>query len=515
MTSIAIFLFLMAGTLLITGWAAGRTKSSADFYVAHSRITPWQNSLAIAGEYISAGTLLGNTALFFDAGVDAFIYPTGALLALALMLFVVGERLRNLGKYSFADVCALRFRERPIRTVAALNTLSILLLLTVGQLVGAGALVEIVFGIRFETAVVIAGMLITIYVIFGGMLATTWVQIVKALLLLAAGGGVAMLVLMRFQFGLDALFTAASSMHKLGRQILAPGAMIHTRTDAFSIGLTLIIGPLGLPHVLMRFFTVRDGRAASRSIVYATLIIGMFYLLLAIFGFGAAALLTDNSEYITASGGVIGGENMVLLHLTHAVGGDLLFGAMAAIAFATTLAVISGVCLSASATIAHDLYTRGFKANMHIPDRRQLLVSRIAVAGFSSLATLLAIAMKGQNIVFLAALGVSIAASSNVPALIASMYWRHATTRGVIAGSVVGLATALLLIVCGPTMWVGVLHHAKPLYPYQYPTIVSLPLAIAALIIVSMLDRGRRATEERAAFDRIQYRSLTGLETQA
>lgn len=510
--SIGTFIVLVASTLLITHWAAKRTRTRADFYVAHGRITPLQNGLAIAGEFVSAGTFLGTTALFFSAGPDAFIYLVGGLTALSIILFVVGQRLRHLGRYTFVDVCALRFNERPIRIAAAANTLAILLLMMVGQLVGGGALIEILFGIRYEFAVLCAGLLMTVYVMFGGMYATTWVQIVKATLLLVGGGMVAGLVLARFDFSLDALLAAAASVHARGAAILAPGGLVQSAGDAISLGLTLALGSAGLPHLLMRFFTVKDERAASRSIVYATLCMGYFYLLLAIFGYGATALLTGQDAYMTAAGTLRGGDNMAVLHLTRAIGGPLLFGAMAAIIFATVLAVISGLCLSAAATVSHDLYARTIRKGVGGGEHRELVISRIAVACFAATGMMLAVAFKEQNIVFTVALGVSIAASANFPALMASMYWRRATTCGVVAASIIGLTLCAVLMLVGPTIWVGVLHHSQPLFPYQYPTVVSLPCAVLVLVVVSTLDKSTSAHEARLAFDRLHLRALTGIE---
>lgn len=508
--SILMFLTLVATTLLVTRWAAKRTHSRADFYVAHGRVTPLQNSLATTGDYLSAGTFLGMSALVFTAGPDTFIYLTGSLTAMVLMLFLVGERLRNLGRYTFVDVCALRFEERPIRFVGAANALAILLLSMVGQLVGAGSLIELLFGLPYAVALFLVAALLMVYVMFGGMLATTWVQIIKATLMLGGGAVVAVLVLAQFGFSFDALLARAAAVHEHGAAILGPGLHAESPGDTISLGLAMSLGSVGLPYVLMRFFTVKDGRAASRSVVYATVFVGCFFLMIAVFGYGATALLTGQEVYFTESGRLVGGENMAILHLAHRVGGPLLFGALAAVAFATILAVVSGITMSAAATVSHDLYSRAIRRGA-VDERREMLISRSAVAGFCVTATLLAIVFKGQNIAFMVTLGVSIAASVNFPVLMSAMYWRGATTRGVVTASIVGLAVCVVLIVLGPMVWVDALQHPEPLFPFRYPSIVSMPISIAVLVLVSLFDRSEAANQSRLAFDRQQLQALTGI----
>jgi cation/acetate symporter len=473
--SVLIFLVLVGATLAITGWAARRTQTRADFYVAHGRITPLQNGFAIAGDYISAGAFLGNTALFFTSGPDAFIYLTGALVALLLMLTLVGGRLRELGRYSFADVCAARFQERPVRLAAGANSLAILLLTMVGQMVGAGALVQIVFGLPYAVAVSIVGGLMAFYVMAGGMFATTWVQIIKAVLLLIACTLLAVLLLRHFDFSLPALLAGAAQAHPRGDAILRPGGYLPSVGDALSLGMTLVLGPCGLPHILMRFFTVKDAAAARQSAFYAMFLIGFFYLLIPLFGLGAAAVL----------------------HLAGAIGGPVMFGLIGAVVFATTLAVASGLCLSAATTVAHDLYGRAFKRGAPISERQEMRVSRVTVAIFALLSVLLALAFQGQNIVFTVALGVSLAACSNFPGLMAAMYWPGATTRGIVWSSVVGLGSCLLLIVLGPSVWVAILGNPEPIFAYHYPTLISLPLAVLVLWLVSVIDRSPQALMDR------------------
>ncbi|MGH3626546.1 MAG: sodium:solute symporter family transporter, partial [Sciscionella sp.] len=435
-------------------------------------------------------TILGVTALFYMAGHDAFTYMVGTMVGWTLVLFLVGERLRNLGLFTFADACSLRMDEAPIRAFASASTLVVSLLYMIGQMVGAGELVEILFGIPYEAAVLLVGTLMVIYVLFGGMLATTWVQITKAALMMGGGILLGVLVLQRFGFSIDRLLAAAAAAHPMHRAILAPGGLMKSVPDSLSFGLAIALGPAGLPHLLMRFLTVPDARAAQRSVVYGTLLIGLFFLLVPLFGYGAIALISHDPAYLTPAGSLQGGANMAAIHLSAAVGGPIFFGFMSAVVFATVLAVVSGLSLTAATTISHDIFARILRRG-RTTERSELLVARSSVVGIGLVAIALALAFKGQNITYMVVLAFSIAASVNVPILLGVMYWPGITTRGATIAGWCGLLIAVVLMILGPTVWVGVLHHAHPLFPLQYPTLVALPITIALVYIVSSLDPAR------------------------
>jgi cation/acetate symporter len=498
--AIGMFLVFVASTLFITRWAARKNHSVSDHYAAGGKITGFQNGWAIAGDYMSAASLLGISALVFTSGYDGLIYSIGFLASWPIILFLIAEPLRNLGRYTLADVVSYRLQQRPIRAFAASSSIVIVLLYLVSQMVGAGKLVELLFGFNYTAAVVIVGVLMVVYVFFGGMLATTWIQIIKAVLLLSGAAFMAFMVLSRFGFSLNALFSQAILLHPRHAAIMSPGGLVSDPVSAISLGLALIFGTAGLPHILMRFFTVGDVKAARKSILYATGIVGIGYALIIIIGFGTIALVATDPQYHTASGSVVGGVNMVAIHLAHAVGGNIFLGFICAVAFSTILAVVAGLTLAGSSAISHDLYANVIRRGT-ATDREEMRVSRMTTLVLGVLAILLGIAFEKQNIAFIVSLTFSIAASSNFPVLLLSIYWRGLTTRGAVWGGSLGLVTAVVLTVLSPTVWVQVLGHAHAIYPYEYPALFSMLVAFSGVYVFSITDRSARATQERSQFD--------------
>ncbi|MBR8302941.1 cation/acetate symporter ActP [Burkholderia dolosa] len=498
--AIGMFVLFVASTLVITRWAARRNRSVADHYAAGGRITALQNGWAIAGDYMSAASLLGISALVFTSGYDGLIYSVGFLASWPIILFLIAEPLRNLGRYTLADVVSYRLQQRPVRAFAASSSIVIVLLYLVSQMVGAGKLVELLFGLNYTIAVAVVGVLMVVYVFFGGMLATTWIQIVKAVLLLAGAAFMAIMVLGRFGFSIDALFAQAARVHPKHAAIMRPGGLVSDPVSAVSLGLALIFGTAGLPHILMRFFTVGDVGAARKSILHATGIVGAGYALIIVIGFGTIALVASDPRYRDASGAIAGGTNMVAVHLAHAVGGNLFLGFICAVAFSTILAVVAGLTLAGSSAVSHDLYVNVLRRG-RATERDELRVARATTLALGVLAIVLGIAFEKQNIAFIVSLTFSIAASSNFPVLLLSIYWRGLTTRGAVVGGTVGLATAVALTVLSPTVWVKVLGHAHAPYPYEYPALFSMAAAFVAIVAVSATDRSAAARRERARFD--------------
>jgi len=497
--AIGMFLLFVASTLFITRWAARKNNSVADHYAAGGKITAFQNGWAIAGDYMSAASLLGISALVFTSGYDGLIYSIGFLASWPIILFLIAEPLRNLGRYTLADLVSHRLQQRPIRAFAATSSIVIVLLYLVSQMVGAGKLVELLFGFNYTVAVVIVGVLMVVYVFFGGMLATTWIQIIKAALLLAGAAFMAIMVLERFGFSLNALFSQAILAHPKHLAIMSPGGLVSDPVSAVSLGLALIFGTAGLPHILMRFFTVGNVKAARKSILYATGIVGVGYALIIIIGFGTIALVATDARYHTSSGAVIGGANMVAIHLAHAVGGNFFLGFICAVAFSTILAVVAGLTLAGSSAISHDLYANVMRGGT-ASDRDEMRVSRATTLVLGVLAILLGIAFEKQNIAFIVSLTFSIAASSNFPVILLSIYWRGLTTRGAVIGGTLGLVTAVVLTILSPTVWVQVLGHAHAIYPYEYPALFSMIVAFAGIFFFSVTDRSTQAMRERALY---------------
>lgn len=509
-TAIFMFLGFVTVTLGITYWASKRTKSANSFYTAGGGITGFQNGLAIAGDYMSAASFLGISALVFTSGFDGLIYSIGFLVGWPVILLLIAEPLRNLGRYTFADVASYRLKQTPIRILAACGSLTTVLLYLIAQMVGAGKLVEVLFGLPYHSAVLIVGVLMVLYVTFGGMLATTWVQIIKAVLLIFGASLIAFLVLSHFSFDLGNFFSSAVDVHAKGIAIMEPGTLVSDPVSAISLGLALMFGTAGLPHILMRFFTVKDAVQARRSVVYATGFIGYFYILTFIIGFGAIVMVGTDANYLTGEGKLIGGDNMAAVHLAHAVGGDVLLGFISAVAFATILAVVSGLTLAGASAISHDLYANVIMRGKH-DEKREMRVSKIATIALGILAILLGIVFEKQNVAFMVGLAFAIAASANFPILLLSMYWKKLTTRGALIGGSAGLITAIVIVVLSPVVWVDVFHYAEPIIHYKYPAIFSMPVAFIGIWLFSILDKSPQALIEHEQFALQQVRSQTGV----
>ena len=507
--AIGMFFVFVVATLAITAWAARRTHTRSYFYAAGGNISAFQNGLAIAGDYMSAASFLGISGLVFLSGYDGLIYSIGFLVGWPIILFLITERLRNLGRYTFADVVSFRLSPTPIRSLSACGALATVILYLIAQMVGAGKLIEVLFGLPYSSAVVIVGILMILYVTFGGMIATTWVQIIKAVLLLLGASFMALAVLWHMGVSFEIIFSNAIAVHSKGEAIMAPGGLLADPVSAISLGLALMFGTAGLPHILMRFFTVPNAREARTSVFYATGFIGYFYILTFIIGFGAIVMVGSDSRFLDAAGKLIGGNNMAAIHLAQATGGDLFLGFISAVAFATILAVVSGLTLAGASAVSHDLYASVFR-NGVASDAEELRVSRLATVGLGVLAIILGIVFEKQNVAFMVGLAFAIAASANFPVLLLSMYWSRLTTRGAFLGGGSGLAIAIGLMILGPTVWVDVLGHETPIFPYKYPALFSMSAAFLICWIVSVFDTSKRAIIDREAFDLQYIRSEIG-----
>lgn len=508
--AIVMFILFVGATLYITYWASKRTRSRQDYYTAGGKITGLQNGLAIAGDFMSAASFLGISALVYTSGYDGLIYSIGFLIGWPIILFLIAERLRNLGRYTFADVASYRLKQKPIRTLSACGSLVVVALYLIAQMVGAGKLIQLLFGLNYHVAVILVGILMVLYVLFGGMLATTWVQIIKAVLLLAGASFMALMVMKSVNFDFNTLFAEAVKVHPKGLAIMSPGGLVSDPISALSLGLALMFGTAGLPHILMRFFTVSDAKEARKSVFYATGFIGYFYILTFIIGFGAILLVSPNPAFKDATGALLGGTNMAAVHLANAVGGNFFLGFISAVAFATILAVVAGLTLAGASAVSHDLYASVIK-NGKATERDELRVSKITVVILGIVAIALGILFEKQNIAFMVGLAFSIAASCNFPIIILSMYWSRLTTRGAMIGGWLGLLTAVILMILGPTIWVQILGHEKPIYPYEYPALFSMIVAFVGTWLFSVTDTSLAGQQERERFRSQFVRSQTGL----
>ena len=517
-TAIVMFAIFVAGTLYITKWAASKTKSAADFYTAGGGITGFQNGLAIAGDYMSAASFLGISGLVFANGFDGLIFSIGWLVGWPVITFLMAERLRNLGKFTFADVASYRFAQMPVRTFAAISSLVVVAFYMIAQMVGAGQLIKVLFGLEYMYAEILVGTIMMMYVLFGGMTATTWVQIIKAVMLLCGATFMAVSVLMQFGFSPEALFTKAVEVHAKKDAIMAPGALIKDPVSAISVGMALMFGTAGLPHILMRFFTVPNAKEARKSVAWATTWIGYFYILTFIIGFGAITNLVaspDSMFYVadaTGKLGLKGGGNMAAVHLSKAVGGDLFLGFISAVAFATILAVVAGLTLSGASAVSHDLYASVFKHGQASSDA-ELRVSKITTLCLGVLAVVLGIAFEKENVAYMVMLAFVIACSGNFPVLFMSVLWKNCTTKGAVVGGFVGLILAVVLTIGSASVWEAVLQNPKgsAWFPYNSAAIFSMTAAFVTIWLVSILDNSEQAKKERALFPAQQLRSETGL----
>lgn len=502
-TAIIMFACVVAMSLLITWRAAKKTVSKEDFYTAGNSISAKQNGLAIAGDYMSASTLLGVSSMVFFKGYDGFIYVTGFFVCWPILTFLMAERLRNLGKYTFADIVSYRLEPRKTRILATCGSLIVVCCYLILQMVGAGQLIKLLFGLDYKIAVMLVGGLMLIYVIFGGMLATTWIQIVKAVLLLFGGTVLAFLAFKAFDFSFDRMAMAAVDAHKLGEHVLRPGAMLSNPINTLSMSIGLIFGLAGLPHILMRFFTVPNAAEARRSVFYASGYIGYFFIVVCILGLASIAIIGTQPQYFEngqIGGDLIGGSNMVAMHLAAALGGNLMLGFLSAVAFATILAVVAGLTLAGASAISHDLFQKVIKKG-NASEKQEMLISRLSVIALGIIAIACGILFEKMNIAFLMGLTFGIAASANFPVLILSMYWKGLTTRGAILGGFTGMISAVVFVILSPTVWVGILGHEQAIFPFDNPALFSMPLAFVTSFIFSITDQSERAKIDREGFE--------------
>jgi cation/acetate symporter len=509
-TAISMFVAFVIFTLFITKWAAKRTRSASDFYTAGGGITGFQNGLAIAGDYMSAASFLGISAAVFANGFDGLIYAIGFLVGWPVITFLMAERLRNLGRFTFADVAAYRFAQKPVRMFAASGTLVTVLFYLIAQMVGAGQLIKLLFGLDYWIAVVIVGALMMIYVLFGGMTATTWVQIIKAVMLLGGATFMAFSVLAMYNFSPEALFAKAVEVHTKHDAIMGPGGFIKDPISGISFGMALMFGTAGLPHILMRFFTVPSAKEARKSVLWATTWIGYFYILTFIIGFGAIVLVSTNPAFKDAAGKLLGGNNMAAVHLANAVGGDVFLGFISAVAFATILAVVAGLTLSGASAVSHDLYATVIKKGQPAPGS-ELRVSKITTVCLGIAAVLLGIVFEKVNVAFMVSLAFAIAASANFPVLFMSVLWSKCTTRGATVGGFLGLATAVILTVLSKSVWVDVFHNTAEIFPYTSPALFSMTVGFVGVWLFSVTDKSQRAAIDKAGFEAQEVRSETGI----
>ncbi|OGB27971.1 MAG: cation acetate symporter [Burkholderiales bacterium RIFCSPHIGHO2_02_FULL_66_10] len=526
-TAITMFAMFVVFTLFITKWAAAKTKSASDFYTAGGGITGFQNGLAIAGDYMSAASFLGISAAVMASGFDGLIYSIGFLVGWPVITFLMAERLRNLGKFTFADVAAFRFNQTPVRVFAASGTLVVVAFYLIAQMVGAGQLIKLLFGLEYYIAVIIVGALMMVYVLFGGMTATTWVQIIKACLLLGGASFMAFMVLLHFGFSPEAMFAGAVQIKTdlalkdgkiaeaataAGQSIMGPGNFVKDPISAISFGMALMFGTAGLPHILMRFFTVPSAKEARKSVMWATGWIGYFYLLTFIIGFGAITFVLINPDFLDAKGALLGGNNMAAIHLANAVGGNVFLGFISAVAFATILAVVAGLTLSGASAVSHDIYATVVKKGQ-ADSASELRVSKITTICLGIVAVVLGIAFEKQNIAFMVSLAFAIAASANFPVLFMSVLWKDCTTKGAVIGGFLGLISSVGLTIVSPSVWEATLGNPKgsALFPYTSPALFSMTIGFVGIWLFSILDNSARAKVDRAGFLAQQVRSETGI----
>lgn len=508
--AIGMFLVFVLATLFITYLSNKKSRSSSGFYTAGGNITGMQNGIAIAGDFMSAASFLGITALVFTNGFDGLIYSIGFLAGWPIILFLIAEKFRNLGKFTFADITAYRLEAKPIRIISAVSALSVIVFYLIAQMVGAGQLIQVLFGLPYTIAVILVGILMICYVVFGGMHATTWVQIIKAILLLAGASFMAIMILYLTKFDLNYYFSQAISHHPKGEAIMSPGGFLTDSISAVSLGLALMFGTAGLPHILMRFFTVKDSKEARKSVFYATGLIGYFYILTFIIGFGAIALLLGNESFTNADGSYSGITNMVAINLASVIGGDIFLGFISAVAFATILAVVSGLAISGAAAISHDLFVNVCKDGI-CDAKTEMKVTKIATIGIGLFAIALGIIFENQNVAFTVGLAFAIAASVNFPILLLCIYWKNLTTRGAFWGGLLGLVVVLTLVILSPSIWVKSFGFEAAIFPYDHPAIFTMPLTFMAIFIISKLDNSKRAAIDKSGFVAQDFRAQSGI----
>lgn len=508
--AIGMFLVFVLATLGITYFSSKKSQSAAGFYTAGGNITGMQNGIAIAGDFMSAASFLGIVGLVFANGFDGLIYAIGFLVGWPIVLFLIAEKFRNLGKYTFADIIAYRLDSKKVRTISAISGLSVVVFYLIAQMVGAGGLIQVLFGLPYSYAVIIVGILMICYVTFGGMHATTWVQIIKACLLLGGATFMAIMILYLSGFDLARYFEMAINNHSKGAAIMEPGTFLPDPVSAISLGLALMFGTAGLPHILMRFFTVKNAKEARKSVFYATGLIGYFYILTFVIGFGAIAFLLGNPDFINEAGQFTIPPNMEAVLLAKVLGGDVLLGFISAVAFATILAVVAGLAISGASAISHDLFVNVCKDGK-CDAQTEMRVTKGSTIGLGILAIILGLAFEGQNVAFTVGLAFAIAASVNFPIILLCIYWKNLTTNGVLYGGIIGLVCVLALVILSPSVWVNVLGFENAIFPYNHPAIFSMPLSFIAIWAISKFDSSKRADEDKKGFAAQDFRAQSGI----
>lgn len=508
--AVTLFLIFVLATLGITYYSNKKSQSASGFYTAGGNITGMQNGTAIAGDFMSAASFLGITALVFTNGFDGLIYSIGFLAGWPIILFLIAEKFRNLGKFTFADITAYRLESKPIRIISAVSALSVIVFYLIAQMVGAGQLIQILFGLPYGAAVIIVGILMICYVTFGGMHATTWVQIIKAILLLGGATFMAIMILYLTKFDLSYYFNQAIQNHLQGEKIMLPGGFLPDSISAISLGLALMFGTAGLPHILMRFFTVKDAKEARKSVFYATGLMGYFYILTFIIGFGAIALLLGNPQFTNVDGSFNGITNMVAITLAKVLGGDIFYGFISAVAFATILAVVAGLAISGAGAISHDLFVNVCKNGVCDP-KLEMKVTKISTIGIGIFAILLGIIFEKQNVAFTVGLAFAIAASVNFPILLLSIYWKNLTTKGAFWGGLIGLISVLVMVILSPSIWIKSFGFSEAIFPYDHPAIFSMSITFILIYIISKLDNSQRAKIDKEGFAAQDFRAQSGV----
>ncbi len=498
--AIGVFVVFVISALGLAVLASRRIRSSGEFLDAGGRVTALQNGAAIAGDFISAASFLGLTGLIFIGGVDGLLLALGLIAAWPLMLILISDRIKRLGRFTATDVISYRLREKPVRIIVALGALGTICFYLIAQMVGAGKLVELLFGIPYKITLVMISVLVMVCIAFGGMLAATWIQMIKAGLLLGGATLMTLLVMLRFDFNFSAMLQQAVEGHRLAEDLLRPGALFSDPLQIMTLAVTLCFGILGLPHILMRLYTVPTPQAARRSALYATVLMGYFYVLTMFLGFGTVAILLGTPDLAGALR-VGAGGNMAVIQLSAVVGGPWLLGFMSAVAFATIVAVITGLSVGAAAAVSHDLYGRVLCSGNPDPDRA-LLLSRVTVLGIGVIGILAGLAFEHENIASITILANVTACGVIFPLLFMAMSWRGLTTRGALGGGIVGLATSLALILTGPSFWTKVLGFEAPLFPYDYPGLFAMAAALAAIWLFSVTDSSPRAAVDRKLYDK-------------
>ncbi|MBF6351755.1 MULTISPECIES: solute symporter family protein [Nocardia] len=518
--NIGIFALFVVVTMVVVFWAGRNTSGATDYFTGGRGFTGPQNGIAIAGDYLSAASFLGIAGAIAVYGYDGFLYSIGFLVAWLVALLLVAEMLRNTGKFTMADVLSFRLQQRPVRTAAAITTLAVSLFYLLAQMAGAGGLVALLLNVSSEAgqALVIAvvGVLMIVYVLVGGMKGTTWVQIIKAVLLIAGAAVMTVMVLAKFGFDLSGILSGAQSAitgstdpKVAARDVLAPGAQYGgsemSKLNFLSLGLALVLGTAGLPHVLMRFYTVPTAKEARRSVVWAIGLIGAFYLFTLVLGYGAAALVGPDRILSAA-----GGQNSAAPLLAFELGGVILLGVISAVAFATILAVVAGLTITASASFAHDIYANVIRRGK-VDENAQVRVSRITAVVIGVLAIALGILANGQNIAFLVALAFAVAASANLPTILYSLFWRRFNTRGALFSMYGGLISTIVLIVFSPAVSGSASAMLPSMdfdwFPLSNPGIVSIPLAFVLGVVGTYLG----GDEDPAKAAEMEVRALTGV----